>query len=153
MSTTALKLSCLTLFGILLAAPLFAAEVPAANYDEAKVPEYVLPDPLVAADGTKIETALQWTEKRRPELLELFKEHVYGRVPRLTSPDSTFRTSSMVVERDENAIWILSMDADTGSYFLTNEASGGIIIPDARNAFSTDSRLNKARLILSSAER
>ena len=67
MSTTVLKLTCLTLFGVFLMSILdpneetfvFPAEVPPAFYEESKVPEYVLPDPLVAEDGTKIETARQ----------------------------------------------------------------------------------------------
>ncbi|MGE3803591.1 MAG: alpha/beta hydrolase family protein [Gemmataceae bacterium] len=52
-----------------------------ANYDEAKVPKYTLPDPLVAADGSKITEAKDWSEKRRPEVLALFQEHVYGKSP------------------------------------------------------------------------
>lgn len=52
------------------------------NYDEEKIPDYTLPDVLVAQDGTKITTAEQWTTKRRPEILELFHQHVYGRAPK-----------------------------------------------------------------------
>jgi hypothetical protein len=51
------------------------------NYDEAAVPAYSLPDPLVAADGTVIDTPELWRTKRRPELLELFREQMYGRAP------------------------------------------------------------------------
>ncbi len=51
------------------------------NYDEAKVPKYKLPDPLVANDGTRVTTAKQWTEKRRAEVLALFEEHMYGKTP------------------------------------------------------------------------
>jgi dienelactone hydrolase len=40
-----------------------------------------LPDPLVANDGTTIATAAQWQSKRRAEILDLFREHVYGRDP------------------------------------------------------------------------
>jgi dienelactone hydrolase len=50
-------------------------------YDEAKVPEYQLPDPLLAADGTRITSTQQWEQKRRPETIELFRQHVYGRTP------------------------------------------------------------------------
>ena len=52
------------------------------NYDEAKVPDYELPDPLVMEDGTPVETPEQWYKHRRPELLRLFEEHVYGRTPK-----------------------------------------------------------------------
>ncbi len=51
------------------------------NTDEAKVPEYTLPDPLVMQDGTPVADAETWNTKRRPELLSLFREHVYGRAP------------------------------------------------------------------------
>jgi hypothetical protein len=40
-----------------------------------------LPDPLVASDGTQITTAAQWRERRRLELLEIFRHDVYGRSP------------------------------------------------------------------------
>lgn len=50
------------------------------NYDEAKVPEYTLPDPLTFEDGRPVETAEQW-RARRAELLELFQQHVYGKAP------------------------------------------------------------------------
>lgn len=39
----------------------------------------VLPDPLVARDGSAVRTVEAWETRRRPELLELFREHVYGR--------------------------------------------------------------------------
>lgn len=52
-----------------------------ANYDESKVPPYTLPDVLTTLDGRKITTEKDWREIRRPEVLELFKTHVYGRSP------------------------------------------------------------------------
>lgn len=52
-----------------------------SNYDESKVKPYTLPDPLVLADGTRVTTADQWTTERRPEILKLYEDQIYGRVP------------------------------------------------------------------------
>ena len=52
-----------------------------ANYDESKVPNYTLPDPLTLEDGAKVTDAATWRERRRPEIMSLFQEHVYGRSP------------------------------------------------------------------------
>jgi len=66
---------------VLLFAGAIALARPGTNYDEAKVPQYTLPDPLVMQDGTKVTDAETWRAKRRPEVLELFRKHVYGRAP------------------------------------------------------------------------
>lgn len=50
-------------------------------YDEADVPSYTLPDPLVTESGERVTDAKTWKETRQPELLELFRQHVYGRSP------------------------------------------------------------------------
>ncbi len=52
-----------------------------ANYDESKIPEYNLPEPLELLDGKKVKNAKMWVEKRRPEILSLFEEEVYGKIP------------------------------------------------------------------------
>ena len=51
------------------------------NYDESKMVPYTLPDPLICNDGTKVTTVEQWEGQRRPELLKLFAEQVYGETP------------------------------------------------------------------------
>ncbi len=51
------------------------------NYDEAKVPAYSLPDPLVLSGGERVGDAETWTNRRRPEVLRLFETHVYGKAP------------------------------------------------------------------------
>lgn len=54
------------------------------NYDEAKVGEYQLPPLLLADPGTSISTSEQWMQTRRPHLLELFRQNVYGRSPEIS---------------------------------------------------------------------
>ena len=67
---------------LLILIPLGAGAQPEGfNYDEAKVPEYALPDPLVRANGKPVSDAAAWYTERRPEILELFETHVYGRAP------------------------------------------------------------------------
>lgn len=52
-----------------------------ANYEEEKIPEYTLPDPLLNNDGTQVNTPEDWTTTRRAEILALFETHVYGKMP------------------------------------------------------------------------
>jgi len=59
--------------------------------DAPNMPAYSLPDLLVAADGHKITTPEDWKRNRRPEILELFRNYVYGRVP-ATPYQQTFKT-------------------------------------------------------------
>jgi len=72
----------------------FCAFPEGINYDESKVPAYTLPDPLTMEDDTKVTDAKTWKEKRRPELLKLFEEYMYGKSPgRLES--TTFEVTSV----------------------------------------------------------
>lgn len=52
------------------------------NYDESKIPNYTLPNPLVTEDGVAVTSVRQWENVRRPELLSLFANHVYGVSPK-----------------------------------------------------------------------
>lgn len=49
--------------------------------DEAKVRPYVLPDPLVLANGRRIRDAAGWWGSRRPEILKMFETLEYGKAP------------------------------------------------------------------------
>lgn len=51
------------------------------NYDEDKVPSYVLPELLQLQNGEKVTSVEQWEKQRRPEIMELFASEVYGRTP------------------------------------------------------------------------
>src|SRR5262245_13588553 len=75
-----------------------AQNPPGFNYEEAKVGQYTLPDPLVMSNGSKVSNAQQW-RKRRAEILRLFETNVYGRTP-AKHPAIRFSETS----RDENAL-------------------------------------------------
>jgi pimeloyl-ACP methyl ester carboxylesterase len=69
------------------------------NYYEEKVPQYKLPPLLISSAGKQIASASDWTKVRRPEILELFRENVFGRVP-----DTKYTKSFKVVNTDRNAM-------------------------------------------------
>jgi hypothetical protein len=56
-----------------------AQQQPGFNFDEAKVGRYTLPDPLTGSAGT-VRGRDQW-RTRRSEILNLFRDNVYGRSP------------------------------------------------------------------------
>jgi hypothetical protein len=62
------------------APPAVVAGIP-VNYDEALTGTFTLPDPLVLANGTPVRDAKTWTTRRRPEIVRLFEEQQFGRVP------------------------------------------------------------------------
>ena len=49
--------------------------------EESKVPEYKLPDLLTRFNGRKVKSEKVWLKKQRPEILKLFTNEVYGKVP------------------------------------------------------------------------
>ena len=60
---------------------LSAMPASATNYDEAKVGNYTLPDPLVCNDGARVTDTAMWFAKRRPEILESYRAEIFGRSP------------------------------------------------------------------------
>lgn len=83
-----------TSFSLVVWALLFSwvSGLRAADAPDAALPR--LPDPLVMSDGQQVTTAKAWMTRRRPEVLELFRTHVYGRSS-VGRPDSlAFRVLS-----------------------------------------------------------
>ena len=78
---------------------LLSAQADEPNYDESKVPAYTLPEILTARDGEKIDSADEWREKRRPEIVTLFEDHVYGHQPK-----TEIETHGEVFERSDDAL-------------------------------------------------
>jgi hypothetical protein len=67
----------------------------AANYDESKAGDPVLPGVLTMVNGDRVDSPKMWWRERRPEIVELFDREIYGRVP-ATAP----RISWKVVKRE-----------------------------------------------------
>lgn len=82
------------LFLVFGCAALLSAQPDGFNYDEANVPAYELPDLLAGAA-----TPEQWKERRRPEILRLFEDHMFGRTPR-----ANITLASRVYEQDARAL-------------------------------------------------
>lgn len=61
------------------------------NYDESKVQHYSLPDILKTNNNKVVSTKARWENQRRPEILKLFADNVYGQMP--SSYDSIHYTT------------------------------------------------------------
>jgi hypothetical protein len=59
-----------------------AATPPDVNYDESKVGNLPLPPLLQMADGSMVKDSAGW-EKRRAEVMELLRGHLFGRTPEI----------------------------------------------------------------------
>ena len=51
------------------------------NYDETKVPKYTLPNVLKTSKKKTIRNRKDWEQLRRPEVLKLFEDNIYGPIP------------------------------------------------------------------------
>ena len=71
--------SLLALFSNSVFAAAAQPTYPPPLYNEADVPSFTLPDPLVMVNGDKVKDVDTWKQKRRPEILKLFATNVYGR--------------------------------------------------------------------------
>jgi hypothetical protein len=64
-----------------------------SNYDESKVGSFKLPDPLLMKNGQTVKDAETWLNGRRPEILQLYENEIYGRVPS-SAPKASFAVTS-----------------------------------------------------------
>ena len=113
-----------------MAAGLMHAASP-PNYDEGKVGNLPLPDPLVCADGTVVRDATTWREKRRPELIELFAREVYGRTPAGRPAAMRWKTTSLdrtalggKATRKEITVWFTARDDGPRMHLLVYQPNG-----------------------------
>lgn len=69
------------------------------NYDESKIPDYVLPEILISNSNESIRNIKQWEEVRRPEILELFESEMYGKIP-----EKAVEVEFQVIETKRNVL-------------------------------------------------
>ena len=104
------------------------------NYDELTANPYPFyPDALTLQNGKKVKNAKEWTKKRRPELVKLFEDNVYGRIPdntpgvtwEVTSEEKKDFAGMPVVVRNLKGI------VDNSSYpAITVEIQANVVYPD-----------------------
>src|SRR5690606_3611727 len=95
----------------------------AVNYDEDKVPQYTLPDPLCLEDGTPVVDARTWHEQRRQEILDLFARHVYGR-----TPEGEYSMRSEVIGEADDALGGRAIRKEILVSFAAGQAAAHMMI-------------------------
>lgn len=68
-------------FPFFILSSLYSIAQPKVNYDENLVPTYQLPKLLTSLSGQQVASANDWEKSRRDEILDIFKEEVYGGIP------------------------------------------------------------------------
>jgi len=120
---------------VLAAAILLNVNAQETNYDESKVPKYVLPDALRLSDGTKVEDGKTWRQKRRPEILRLFQEEVYGKSPgrpkgmRFVTTSVDKKALGGKATRKEVTVYFTGREQDPNMsilIYIPNERSGAV---------------------------
>lgn len=69
--------------GIISAGVIGLGQTWQGNHDESKVKAYTLPDVLTLQNGRKVRTAEEWRKLRRPEILKIYEENMYGPTPKV----------------------------------------------------------------------
>ena len=128
------------------------------NYDESKVLPYSLPSILTSQSGFNINNVADWEEFRRPEIINSFTSHVYGRVPGeidtmlvevteqgtyLNGGANRMQVKLTFVkgekEHKANLLLYLPSDRDKSPVFLGYNFQGNHAIADDEEVFITDS--------------
>ena len=106
------------------------------NYDELAANPYPFyPDPLVTESGKKVKNAKMWNKVRRPEIVKLFEDNVYGRIPENT-PSVKWEVTSE--EKKEFAgtpvvVRMLKGVVDNSSYpAITVEIQANVVYPEGK---------------------
>ena len=144
----------INLMTVLLAILLFSCSLHAqkreTNYDEAKVPAYELPDPLQFDDGREVRNARQWEKKRRPQVLEVFAQEMYGHMP--ARPEglhfSTISEETVYAGLGLRKVVRIYLDADQTHWFdvlihLPKDAAGPVPMFVGLNFKGNDATLDE----------
>ncbi len=102
---------------VLVSVWIWGQQRPAPNYDESKVGQYSLPDLLLLPDGQKVTSAKVWREKRRPGILRLFEENVYGRTPNRRIP-----VKAELVATDSHSLGGKAVRKEVTLYFTADKS-------------------------------
>lgn len=102
-----MRLKALLLIGCIAAAPAGAQKPPppieqppaTTNIDEAKVGTYTLPELMRLPNGGTVTDAETWVRERRPQILDLFEQHQFGR-----TPATNLKPRVELVERDGTGV-------------------------------------------------
>jgi len=104
------------------------------NYDELIANPYPFyPEVLVCEDGKPVKNAKQWYKKRRPELVRLFEDEVYGRIPdNVPSVEwKVVREEKKQMNGKDVIVRYLSGVVDNSSYpSITVEIQANVVWPD-----------------------
>ncbi len=87
-----------------------------AQNEPGPVLKYPLPDGLVGSDGAPVRSAQEWRNKRRPEIMRLFADQVFGQTPG-SRPQIHFRVTST----DPHALNGLAVRKQVTVYFSKDE--------------------------------
>lgn len=90
------------------------------NYDEAKIPAYILPDPLQVKNGKRITTIKEWNAQR-PAIYKLFEQNVYGKFPR-----NEIKISYKIRTIHSNALAGLAIQKQIRIYFSKRDTTASM---------------------------
>lgn len=114
---------------------IFSCVVLPQNYDESKVPQYTLPDPLRTSRDQAVTDKYIWENSRRHEILALFKNEVYGQMPHtydsmsftFTNMNSNAMNGKATLKEVQITIWKIGKPVKINvTYFIPTRRSGPV---------------------------
>jgi hypothetical protein len=110
-------------FIMFIAVPALFSQQVMVNYDENKVPDYALPDPLVTATGKTVTDGTVWWHERRPEILSMFEQEEYGK-----TPGTKYALSFEVVSADSFAYGGTAVRKEIRIYFSSDKQGPSMLL-------------------------